>query len=68
MELISVLFKIVQFKARKKNQAVILSLVLALFKKEKKMLNANFKKSFIVKYIQIHAVPIRIIQGFVVVC
>ena len=46
MELISVLFKIVQFKARKKNQAVILSLVLALLKKRKKMLNANFKKKF----------------------
>ena len=70
MELISVLFKIVQFfKARKKNQAVILSLVLALFKKEKKKCSMpTLKKSFIVMYIQIHAVPIRIIQGFVVVC
>ena len=65
MESISVLFKIVQFKAKKKLRSHF------VFSKHFSKQNAQcqiLKKSFIVMYIQIHAVPIRIIEGFVVVC
>ena len=64
MESISVLFKIVQFKA-KKNQGVILSVVSSF---KKKCSVPNLKKKFYSYVYSIHAFPIRIIQGFVVVC
>ena len=64
MESISVLFKIVQFKA-KKNQGVILSVVSTF---QNKMHSAKFKKNFYSYLYTSHAFPIRIIQGFFVVC